>query len=139
VTTKDHNGNVLHVGGNNINATFKGAKRRLSPVDVKDNNNGTYDASYVPKVVGEYTLAVNLASDGIKDSPFKVQGHSGRAQRRPDTEAHGDGIKARATLTRRPSSRFRPRTRLATTASPVARRSRSSRHWPEQREGRRQR
>jgi hypothetical protein len=92
VTTKDHNGNVLLVGGNNINATFKNAKESVA-VDVKDNKNGTYDASYVPKVVGEYKLTVNLAADGIKDSPFTVQVVPA-APSAANTEAHGDGIKA---------------------------------------------
>ena len=68
VTTKDANGNVLEKGGNNITAALSGAEDIT--VDVKDNDNGTYDASYVPKKVGEYTLNVKLDKDGIKDSPL---------------------------------------------------------------------
>ena len=41
VTTKDANGNVLKVGGNNINATFKNAAQAVQ-VDVVDNTNDTY-------------------------------------------------------------------------------------------------
>jgi filamin len=90
VTTKDANGNVLLVGGNKISANLAGPEKLTA--NVVDNNNGTYDASYVPKIVGNYTLDVKLDSNSIHGSPFKVEvvpaaPHAG------NTEASGDGIK----------------------------------------------
>ena len=90
VTTKDANGNVLHVGGNHITANLSGAEKITA--NVVDGKNGTYDASYVPKIVGQYTLDVKLDAAHIHDSPFKVEvvpagPHAG------NTEASGDGIK----------------------------------------------
>jgi filamin len=89
VTTKDANGNVLEKGGNNINAALSGTADIT--VDVKDNDNGTYNASYVPTKVGDYTLNVKLDSDGIKDSPFTVAVVPA-GPNAGNTEASGDGI-----------------------------------------------
>lgn len=80
---------MLLVGGNNISAHLGGPESINAKV--VDNKNGTYDASYVPKVVGNYTLDVKLDSSHIKDSPFKVEVVPA-APNASTTEASGDGI-----------------------------------------------
>jgi len=42
------------------------------PVDVKDNNDGTYTATYVPVMPGDHVVDVKLNDQHIKNAPFKV-------------------------------------------------------------------
>ncbi len=46
-------------------------------VDVKDNGDGTYSCSYVPRVKGPYTVKVGFNGQPVKDSPFHVNVASG--------------------------------------------------------------
>jgi hypothetical protein len=90
VQTHDKNNNALAVGGDKIAGALKGPA--AVDVGVKDNGNGSYAGSYVPKIVGSYTLDITHEGKSIHDSPFKVEvvpaGPSAA-----NTEASGDGIK----------------------------------------------
>ena len=91
VQTKDANNNNLTKGGDAIAGKLAGAASDVA-VTVKDNSNGTYSGTYVPKVAGDYTLDVTYAGHSIQDSPFKVLVVPA-APNAAKTEAHGDGIK----------------------------------------------
>jgi hypothetical protein len=75
VQTKDANNNNLTKGGDAIAGKLSGAANDVA-VTVKDNSNGTYAGSYVPKIAGDYKLDVTYA--GALDSGRAVQG-AGRA------------------------------------------------------------
>ena len=86
----------LWVGGNNVTAQLAGPESIKA--DIVDNKNGTYDASYVPKVTGNFTLDVKLDAAHIKDSPFKVEVVPA-APNASHTEASGEGLKTANTDT----------------------------------------
>ena len=48
------------------------SSRGIVPVEVKDNENGTYSASFVTKQVGEAKLSVTIEGEHIKGSPYSV-------------------------------------------------------------------
>jgi hypothetical protein len=93
VTTKDHNNNVLHVGGNDVKATFDGRRERWQ-VDVKPTTRTARTTrSYVPKKVGAYKLGCDAGrAPTLRSSPFDVTVIPA-APNAANTEAHGDGIK----------------------------------------------
>lgn len=61
-------GDKLPTGGDDFQVTITGPD---SPkCYIKDNANGTYDCSYVPKAPGEYTVDIKLRGEPIKNSPY---------------------------------------------------------------------
>jgi filamin len=81
-------GDPLPTGGDQFVVALSGPNGEV-PVKVVDNNNGTHSASYVPKDVGNYNLAITLRGDKIKESPWKpvVTGPSAKT-----SYAHGPGV-----------------------------------------------
>ena len=47
----------------------------VTPVEVKDNKDGSYSASFVANQVGEVKLSVTIKGQQIKGSPFNVKVH----------------------------------------------------------------
>jgi hypothetical protein len=83
VVTKDSGGNVLQRGGANVSAVLHDAKGDIK-VNIKDNNDGTYSATYTPKTAGNVRLDVTVATQyngtgPIKNSPFNVAVAPGKA------------------------------------------------------------
>jgi filamin len=83
VVTKDVGGNQLPRGGANISAVFHDPKGDIK-VNIKDNNDGTYSATYTPKTAGTTRLDVTVATQfngtgPIKNSPFNVGVSPGKA------------------------------------------------------------
>jgi filamin len=83
VVTKDVGGNVIPRGGANISAVFHDPKGDIQ-VNIKDNNDGTYAATYTPKTAGTTRLDVTVATvhngtGPIKNSPFSVGVAPGKA------------------------------------------------------------
>eukprot|EP01125_Pyxidicula_operculata_P005277 TRINITY_DN189_c0_g1_i1.p1 TRINITY_DN189_c0_g1~~TRINITY_DN189_c0_g1_i1.p1 ORF type:complete len:897 (-),score=291.77 TRINITY_DN189_c0_g1_i1:46-2736(-) len=79
VTTRDEFGNTSVSGGAPIKAVLTSLVDRIDvPVDVVDQNNGTYTLSYVPKKVGSYQLEITLNGSPIKDAPFQFDILPGR-------------------------------------------------------------
>lgn len=65
------------------------------PVKIVDNNDGTYDCSYIPKSAKPLTLSVQVRTDTngtgeIKGAPFKVNVTPGKVAA-SHTIAKGDG------------------------------------------------
>jgi filamin len=74
VVTKDRSGKALPKGGSNIVSQLTDKSGPI-PVEVKDNGDGTYTATYTPKAAGDSTLAVDVhtkanGSGPIKNAPF---------------------------------------------------------------------
>ena len=72
IVTKNHNNARCSKGGSNIIAQVQSSKGDVVPVEVKDNNDGSYSASLVTKQVGEAKLSVTIEGEHIKGSPYSV-------------------------------------------------------------------
>ena len=60
--------------------------------NVKDNKDGTYDVDYLPKGSGQFKLDVTLGGAPIKNAPFNVLVHPGKAVA-GNSVAEGNGLK----------------------------------------------
>jgi len=63
-------GDPLPTGGDNFVIELNGPNGNLQVKQV-DNNNGTYNCTYVPVDAGNYNLNITLRGDKIKGSPYK--------------------------------------------------------------------
>ncbi|PRP88073.1 hypothetical protein PROFUN_04164 [Planoprotostelium fungivorum] len=72
VTAKDKEGQAIPVGGDKVTASIKGPNGESVPVDVKDNEDGTYLATYTPDFVGDAHVEVLMNGDHVADSPYHV-------------------------------------------------------------------
>jgi hypothetical protein len=70
VQTKDSNKNLCDFGGNAVAGKISGPAEYTA--SVTDNNNGTYDGSYVPTVAGKYKAAISVDGGAVGGSPFSV-------------------------------------------------------------------
>jgi filamin len=66
----DPEGNPCREGGDPFKVDISGPEHVKAKVH--DNGDGTYAVSYEPKVPGDYTVAVSLHDEPIKDAPFHV-------------------------------------------------------------------
>ena len=72
IITKNHNNAQCSKGGSHIIAQVQSRKGDVVPVEVKDNKDGNYSASFVAKQVGEAKLSVTIEGEHIKGSPYSV-------------------------------------------------------------------
>ncbi|XP_065885312.1 tripartite motif-containing protein 2-like [Dysidea avara] len=74
IITKDHNNERCSKGGSHIIAQAQSSSGGdVVPVEVKDNNDGSYSASFVTKqLVGEMKLSITIEGDHIKGSPYTI-------------------------------------------------------------------
>ena len=72
VITKDHNNAHCTKGGSDVIAQVQSSRGEVIPVEVKDNNDGSYSASFVTKHVGEVKLSVTIEGQHIKGSPYSI-------------------------------------------------------------------
>ena len=73
ITTKSHNNACCSKGGSHIIAQVQPRKGDVVPVEVKDNKDGSYSASFATKQVGKAKLSVTTAGKYIKGSrPYSV-------------------------------------------------------------------
>ena len=73
--TRNRNNQFCHKGGNTIIIHARSGRQDTSdtPVEVKDNKDGSYSASFVANQVGEIKLSVTLKEQQIKGSPFNIR------------------------------------------------------------------
>ena len=72
IITKDHNNAHCTKGGSDVIAQVQSSRGEVVPVEVKDNNDGSYSASFVTKHVGEVKLSVTIKGQHIKGSPYSI-------------------------------------------------------------------
>ena len=75
IVTKDQNNYICHKGGNKVVIQAQSSRGDVTPVEVKDNKDGSYSASFVANQVGEVKLSVTIKGQQIKGSPFSVKVH----------------------------------------------------------------
>ena len=73
IITKNINNNFCTQGGSHIIAQVQSRRGGVVPVEVKDNKNGSYSASFVANQVGEVKLSVTIDGERIKGSPYIVK------------------------------------------------------------------
>ena len=75
IVTKDKNNYLFHKGGSEVVVQAQSNRGGVTPVEVKDNKDGSYSASFVANQVGEVKLSVTIKGQQIKGSPFIVKVH----------------------------------------------------------------
>ena len=71
IITKNHNGEHCSKGGSHVVVQVQSSRRGdVIPVEVKDNNDGSYSVSFVAKQVGEVKLSITIEGDHIKRSTY---------------------------------------------------------------------
>ena len=75
VVTKDQNGQPCQKGGSQVIIQAQSSRGDVTPIEMKDDNNGSYSASFVANQVGEVKLSVTIKGRQIKGSPFIVKVH----------------------------------------------------------------
>lgn len=69
------------------------------PIDIKDNDDGTFSCSYKPKDVGEHQVKVDFNSKPAGESPYKVNVAPGASMPKPDkVRAYGPGLEKATAL-----------------------------------------
>ena len=72
IITKNHNNARCSKGASHIITQVQPRKGDVVPVEVKDNKDGSYSASFVTEQVGEAKLSVTIEGEHIKGSPYSV-------------------------------------------------------------------
>ena len=75
IVAKDQSNLVGHRGGSKVVIQAQSSRGDVTPVEVKDNKDGSYSASFVANQVGEVKLSVTIIGQQIKGSPFNVKVH----------------------------------------------------------------
>jgi len=72
IVSKDSNGDHCIEGGNQVSVELKSFTGDVTAGEVRDNNDGSYMASFVAKEVGEAKLFVSINGEQIKGSPYGI-------------------------------------------------------------------
>ena len=75
VVTKNLSNILCNKGGSKVVIQAQSSRGDVTPVEVKDNKDGIYSASFVANQVGEVKLSVTIKGQQIKGSPFNVKVH----------------------------------------------------------------
>jgi len=75
IVTKDQSNHLCHKGGSKVVIQTQSSRGDVTPVEVKDNKDGSYSASFVANQVGEIKFLVTIKGQQIKGSPFNVKVH----------------------------------------------------------------
>ena len=75
IITKDQRNHHCHKGGSIVVIQSQSSRGDVTPLDAKDNKDGSYSASFVANQVGEVKLSVIIKGQQIKGSPFNVKVH----------------------------------------------------------------
>ena len=76
--TKDRSGEPCLEGGERLFVQLKVASGGLLPVDIRDNQDGSYSINFRPRTKGDHQLVVAIRGQHIHDSPFTMRVDGGR-------------------------------------------------------------
>ena len=88
IITKDDNGDHFSRGGDQVSVQFRGDNYTAQ---VRDNNDGSYMASFVSQKVGEVKLSVFVNGQQIKGSPYSVMVRDYTSVNMPTKVLNNDG------------------------------------------------
>ena len=88
IITKDACRNPCSRGGSQVSVQLGGAN---DTTQVRDNNDGSYMASFVPQQVGEVKLSVFVNGQQIKGSPYSVMVRDYTSVNKPSKIVNNDG------------------------------------------------
>ena len=88
INTKDDNGGCCSRGGSQVSVQLGGVN---DTTQVRDNNDGSYMASFVPQQVGEVKLSVFVNGEQIKGSPYSVMVRDYTSVNKPSKIVNNDG------------------------------------------------
>ena len=92
IITKDSNGDRYVKGGSQVCVQLKSFTDDVTVGEVRDNNDGSYMACFVPEQVGEAKLSVAINGEQIKGSPYSiVVGRNYQAIDKPSKIANANG------------------------------------------------
>ena len=75
VVTKDQSNHLCQKGGSKVIVHAQSSTEDVIAVEVKDNKDGSYSASFVANQIGEVKLSVTIKGQHIKGSPFSIKVH----------------------------------------------------------------
>ena len=75
VVAKDQFHHLYLKGGSKVVIQAHSSRGEVTPVEVKDNKDGSYWASFVANQIGEVKLSVTIKGLHIKSSPFNIKVH----------------------------------------------------------------
>ena len=75
MVTKDLSNILCQKGVSKVVIHTQSSRGDVTPVEVKNNKDGSYSASFVANQVGEMKLSVTIKGQQIKGSPFNVKVH----------------------------------------------------------------
>ena len=75
VVTKDQRGQVYYTRGSEVIVQVRSSRGDVTPVEVKDNKDGSHSASFVANQIGEIKLLVVIKGQQVEGSPFIVKVH----------------------------------------------------------------
>ena len=84
VTTKRVDGDRCTKGGSKVSVQAQPRTGDVITVLDKDNQDGSYTASFVPRQTGEVKLSITINGEHIKGSPYSVQVHQYSALDKPN-------------------------------------------------------
>ena len=88
IITKLNNGDVCPRGGSQVSVQLGGVN---DTTQGRDNNDGSYMASFVPQQVGEVKLSVFVNGQQIKGSPYSVMVRDYTSVNKPSKTVNNDG------------------------------------------------
>jgi len=69
IMSKDQTGHSCSLGGSNVCAQLESSNGNVTAIEVKDNNDGSYVASFINKHIGKATVSVFVNGEHIQGSP----------------------------------------------------------------------
>ena len=72
IITKDSKGQECTKGGSEVSVRLKSFTGDVTAGEIRDNNDGSYMASFVAEQVGEAKLLVSINGEQIKGSPYSI-------------------------------------------------------------------
>ena len=73
LVAKDRSNHLCHKGGSEVVIEAQSSEGDITPTQVKDNDDGSYSASFVANQVGDVKLSIAIKGQHIKGSPFNVK------------------------------------------------------------------
>ena len=91
IITKYRNGSQCSIGGSQVSVQLESNTGEVTSAQVRDNNDGSYMASFVVQQGGEVKLSVFVNGQQIKGSPYTVVVHDYTSVSKPSKIVNNDG------------------------------------------------